>query len=82
MDDLKVGEPVHDRADHGAEHGDGGGLDDAVDGREEQRARPDVDHVQPHGELPHPASHERANMSQLSNCAALFNSLPSHVRSS
>jgi hypothetical protein len=55
LTNLQVREPVDEGADHGAEDGDGGGLDDAVYGRKEQRVRPDADHIKPHRELPHTA---------------------------
>jgi hypothetical protein len=44
---LKVRELIDQRPNYGTKHGDGGRLDDAVNRREEQRAWPDADHVQP-----------------------------------
>ena len=67
MTNLHVCEAVDEVADHGAEEDDGQGLDDAVDGGEEQRVRPDADHVQPHRELPHTETQTRKTWPPVSS---------------
>lgn len=47
MADLKVCELIDECPNYGTKYRDGGRLDNAVNRREEQRAWPDADHVQP-----------------------------------